>query len=1399
MKYSQVMQKRRSRISRSHRVWPRLGIFERLEDRRLMAVFENFDGVTAPNLPADWTQTSTSTNPWTTVAGANSDSPANHAFVVNLPSVSDSQLTSPSFVLSAATPILTFRNAYDTESTWDGGVLEISINSGAFSDILAAGGSFISGGYTGPLNTGTPNPLAGRQAWSGSSGGYITTNVNLPTAALGEEVSLRWRLGSDSFVSGSGWRIDTVSLNSPPTDDFGDAPTAYPVTLAENGARHTRGALFLGATIDTEFDGVHSPSADSDGSDEDGVAFPTSASTGTSIFIPVTASIAGGFLNAWIDWNADGDWSDSGEKVFDNLVLAAGINSLPLNIPIGASLGLTFARFRLGASSGLGITGPAVNGEVEDYAISISSLGVWVDQGPSPGINGQENVPPNNQINGAVQAIAVNPTNADEMYIGAVNGGIWKSTNANALSPHWVPLIDNFRSLSIGALEFDPTDASRQTLIAGTGTLSSFGATGDERRGVLYTTNGGNSWTELGVTALSNQNLTSVAARGMTLLAASDNTWGFGAVSGLFRSANGGAAWTTISGTNGLPTGNVSDLVGDPASSNVLYAAVTGAAGGVFRSTDTGLNWTNVTAGIGIIGSSTNKIEVAVHNNAGVVAIYASVANNSSTVGIFRSLNGAAFTALNLPITGGQGDLHMSIVAHPTNPNLVFVGGAAGSQFLTRIDASASLGSQITNIATGTFGTPHVDTREMAIDANGNLVLGTDGGLFRLPNPTTNTGTWVAIVGDLSVFELHNIAYDSISNVIAAGAQDNGTLYQLSQNNLTWDHPGSGDGGDVAIDDISQAGSGRSIRYRSSQNLGGWLREVYGSNNVRIGSTVALATISDPQFVTPVQLNKVDPTRILVGGATNLYESFNQGTTLNNLGPPGANGTFNGLPMVYGGFQGGVPNVSLIYAGRNSRVFLRTTAGGPITATSILPAGGGTVVDLTVDSGNWSNVFVIDSNQIFQSTNAGSTWSDVTGNIASISQTVFNSIEFVPGAAGGTILIGTNSGVFYSKVSAIGVWTKLGQNIPNAIVYDLEYDSTDNILVAGTMGRGAWSFPNLISLLEDIIPPKIVDVKVGNLTWNSSFINFVDPSGTGYPIPDGASQSLALPWSNIDRIFIQFSEDLGSSFSQSSILLTGINVPNYASLIVPGGVTFNKLNNVGTIELTASLGADKLRLTVLSTVVTDVAGNLLDGEWTDDVTVGASGNGTAGGNFAYRINVLPGDVDGSGAVLSNDVTAVVNKRLTTAGGPGYIAQADIDASSSVLSNDVTAVVNRRLTSLPAGNPPEAPIAPLSSNPAVPSLVGNTPISSSSQVFLAVAPTPTSLVNRKRVRFESPMIGSYLPTGSEIVGPGLSITDEKNSVDSKRKAEVDAVMASLAIDIDFSPESLLKTRTTRMRR
>src|SRR6185437_12187269 len=99
-----------------------------------------------------------------------------------------------------------------------------------------------------------------------------------------------------------------------------------------------------------------------------------------------------------------------------------------------------------------------------------------------------------------------------------------KTTNATAAAPHWMPLTDNLPSLSIGALEFDPTDPTHQTLIAGIGATSSNRVHDTPFTGVLRTTDGGATWSQLGTTTanLGGESITSVAARGTTLLAAAD-------------------------------------------------------------------------------------------------------------------------------------------------------------------------------------------------------------------------------------------------------------------------------------------------------------------------------------------------------------------------------------------------------------------------------------------------------------------------------------------------------------------------------------------------------------------------------------------------------------------------------------------------------------------------------------------------------------------------------------------------------------------------------------------------------------------------------------------------------------------------------------------------------------
>src|SRR5204863_1231811 len=100
-------------------------------------------------------------------------------------------LVSPPMAVPSAPTELSFQNSFDLEPGYpgtanDGGVLEIKIGSNPFMDIIAAGGTFVSGGYIGVITNIWGNPLAGRQAWTGNSGGYITTRVNLPSSAQGQ-------------------------------------------------------------------------------------------------------------------------------------------------------------------------------------------------------------------------------------------------------------------------------------------------------------------------------------------------------------------------------------------------------------------------------------------------------------------------------------------------------------------------------------------------------------------------------------------------------------------------------------------------------------------------------------------------------------------------------------------------------------------------------------------------------------------------------------------------------------------------------------------------------------------------------------------------------------------------------------------------------------------------------------------------------------------------------------------------------------------------------------------------------------------------------------------------------------------------------------------------------------
>ncbi len=176
---------------------------------------ENFDSSTA--LPANWTAVAIDGGINFVNSTSTPDSAPNVMYARNPTTVGGgTNLTSPPISVTSPAATVSFRNSYRTENGWDGGVLEISIAGGEWQDIAIAGGVFLENGYNGQLGGGRNNPIASRPGWTGNSNGYLTTVVQLPSAANGRIVRLRWRFGADDNTAGSGtdpgWRVDTISF-----------------------------------------------------------------------------------------------------------------------------------------------------------------------------------------------------------------------------------------------------------------------------------------------------------------------------------------------------------------------------------------------------------------------------------------------------------------------------------------------------------------------------------------------------------------------------------------------------------------------------------------------------------------------------------------------------------------------------------------------------------------------------------------------------------------------------------------------------------------------------------------------------------------------------------------------------------------------------------------------------------------------------------------------------------------------------------------------------------------------------------------------------------------------------------------------------------------------------------
>ena len=717
--------------------------------------------------------------------------------------------------------------------------------------------------------------------------------------------------------------------------------------------------------------------------------------------------------------------------------------------------------------AGVDESGPSEGLAQSQEALVSPASAVWTAQGPAPMLNGQALTWPTtakNPVAGAIRAVATHPSNANIAYAGTVNGGVWKTSNALAQSPTWAPLTDQKESLSIGAISLDRTNAN--TVVAATGLWSSYALAasptvpnvGVSQGQILISRDSGSTWTVSANSLFANQKASSVIVRGNVVVA------GFLDSVGLVRSTDLGAHWTRISASGtGLPAGRVDDLIEDIQQTNRLYLTSSGV--GVFRSDDLGAHWLNVSqndrsvGGLndGILGSTAAKVRVAQDGRAYVGIV--PPANHSgyafvSYVG-FTTDGGAHWTTMDQPflLAWGAPFFHFSFSVDRSNSSFVYIGG---EQDPMRGNAGVPAGngqqwvSLVTTTSHGTW--PHVDARNSAIDANQDLILVSDGGIFRRSTPSQNTGDWLSMAGNMQNAEISSIAYDPVSRVILAGTQDNGTVYQNGPNQLGWNTFLPDDGGDVQVDTTTRPGF--SVRYSSGQFLTYFTRSTWNSSNVLQSQATPALDTGDPanpfqaQFSTPIAVNAVNGNRVALGAKDALYESFNQGDNVGSLGSAG-----NATAIVYGH----TTNADVIYAAAGGQIFMKPLSRAPLFSTSPIPNCN--AKDVVMSASDWQIAYALCDSTIYVTSNSGDTWTSITGNLSSIvpNPGVLRKVRFISGASRSYVAVAADRGVYVTPSSAPGSWTKVGNNLPIAPALAMQYSRAQDVLVVGTLGRGAWT------------------------------------------------------------------------------------------------------------------------------------------------------------------------------------------------------------------------------------------------------------------------------------------------------------------------------------------------------
>ncbi len=684
---------------------------------------------------------------------------------------------------------------------------------------------------------------------------------------------------------------------------------------------------------------------------------------------------------------------------------------------------------------------------------------------------------------GRAVAVVGDQTKPNLFYFGAVNGGVWKTTNAGA---SWSNITDGKASISsVGAITIAPSDPNVIYVGGGEADLREDWTYGD---GMYRSTDAGQTWAKLGLDDARHIARIVVDPRDpdRVFVAAMGHASGKNAMRGVYRSTDGGKAWQRVLFTDDS-TGAI-DVSMDPSNPRIIYAALwhmqrtpwgfSAGHGSLWKTTNGGDTWSELTFNSGMPKNPLGRIGISV-SPANPQRIYATIEcpPEDSTGGVFRSDDAGATWERT---SGDQRWMvrpwyYSAVTADPMDANTMYLMNLSTWK-------STDGGHTFTRIRL-----PHGDTHALWIDPKDpkRMISGNDGGATV---SLDGGAVWSSIMNQPTAQFYHTTTDDQWPYRIYGAQQDNTTVSIVSRSDngvITpddWYPVGGGESGYIAPKpgdpNIVIAGTytGTMTRYdvrtKQAKDISVWLNNYDGWAARDIPNRF--------QWTFPIVFSKHDP-KVLYVTANRVFRSLNEGNsweavsgdlTLHDpktLGPAGGPITYDMTGTEWYAtifaFAESPRTPDVLWAGSDDGLIHVSRDRGK-TWTNVTPPAMAKFTRVSIidashfDAGTAyvaANRYQLDDFKpyVFKTTDYGKTWTKITTGIPDGAYT--RAVREDP-VRRGLLYAGTETGVYYSTDDGAH-WRTLQLNLPRASVRDLTIHGAD--LIAATHGRAMWALDGI--------------------------------------------------------------------------------------------------------------------------------------------------------------------------------------------------------------------------------------------------------------------------------------------------------------------------------------------------